>query len=73
LKTYKRTIYWFNTSYGCGAVGVDQDGYVYEYDTAPLYRWMVKSRQKFFEIKKNLLKRNKLYNCKRIAIEKDPF
>ena len=73
MKKYRRKIYWFNTKYGCGAVAVDQDGYVYEYDTAPLYRWMAKSGKKFIELKNNLLRGNKLYNCKKIAVEEDPF
>jgi len=73
MRVYKRTIYWFNTSYGCGAVGVDQSGYVSKYDTAPIYRWMADTKQRFTDIKKNLTKANKVYNCKKIATEIDPF
>ena len=73
MKTYKRTIYWFNCKYGCGAVAVDQDGYVYQFDTAPIFRWMANSKQKFRDIKNNMAKGNKLYNCKKIAVEEDPF
>jgi hypothetical protein len=73
MKTYKRTIYWFNTVNGCGAVAVDQDGYVFSHDTAPIFRWMSKDGKKFVDIKKYLRTKNKLLNCKRIAVEIDPF
>jgi hypothetical protein len=70
-KIYKRTIYWFNTTYGCGAVAVDQDGYIFEYDTAPFFRrW---SGQKFSDMKNYYRTKNKLLNCKKIDVEEDPF
>lgn len=70
-KVYKRRIFWFDTSFGCGALAVDQDGRIYEYDTAPIYRWMV--GKKYVDMKNYLLKQNKLLNCKKIAVEEDPF
>ncbi len=71
MKTYKRTIYWFNTVDGCGAVAVDQDGKVYHWDTAPIFRWM--SGKKFVAVKNYLRTKNKVLNCKRIDQEVDPF
>jgi len=70
-KTYKRRIYWFNTTKYCGAVGVDQDGLVSKYDTAPCYRWM--SGKRFVEMKKYLQRKNQLINCKKIGEDIDPF
>jgi hypothetical protein len=70
-KVYKRNIYWFNTTYACGAVAVDQDGFVYSYDTAPIFRWM--SGKKFSMIMKQLKAKNKLWNCKKIDVDIDPF
>jgi hypothetical protein len=73
MKKYKRIIYWFNTTYGCGAVAVDQDDFVFEYDTAPIYRWMARSGKKFKNIMDDLRTKNKLLNCKKIDVEEDPF
>lgn len=73
MKKYKRTIYWFNTVDGCGAVAVDQDGKVCPYDTAPIFRWMAKSGRRFVDTKNYLRTKNKLLNCKKIAVDEDPF
>ncbi len=73
MKKYKRTIYWFNTTDACGAVAVDQDGKVYPYDTAPIFRWMAKSGKRFVDLKNYLRTKNKLLNCKKIAVDEDPF
>ena len=73
MKAYKRTIYWFNTIDACGAVAVDQDGYVYSHDTAPIFRWMGKKGRKFVDSKNYLRSKNKLLNCKKIAVDVDPF
>ena len=73
MKKYKRNIYWFNTSDFCGAVAVDQSGYVYTLDTAPCFRWMARSGKRFVELKNYLRRKNKLINCKRIAVDEDPF
>jgi len=70
-KIYKRRTYWFNTTYACGAVTVDQDGFVCKIDTAPIYYWMV--GKKFVEVKKSLQKQNKLLGCKKLKVEVDPF
>ena len=72
-KLYKRNIYWFNTFDFCGAVAVDQDGFVYPLDTAPCFRWMAKSGKKFVDLKYYLRTKNKLLNCKKIAVDEDPF
>lgn len=73
MKTYQRNIYWFNTVDACGAVAVDQDGYVYPLDTAPVFRWMAKSNKRFVDIQKYLRTKNKLIMCKRIDRDIDPF
>ena len=70
-KVYKRRIYWFSTIKATGAVAVDQDGLVYKWDTAPIFRWM--SGKRFVEIKKSLQRRNQLISCKLIDTEVDPF
>ena len=73
MKKYKRTIYWFNTVDACGAVAVDQDGKVYSHDTAPIFRWMAKGDRRFVDLKNYLRTKNKLLNCKKIAVDEDPF
>jgi hypothetical protein len=72
-KVYKRNIYWLNTIDACGAVAVDQDGYVFEYDTAPVFRWMARKKIKFSKVLSDLRTKNKLLNCKKIDVEEDPF
>jgi hypothetical protein len=72
-KTYKRIIYWVNTKKFCGAVAVDQDGHIFEYDTAPCYRWAARKGLKFQEFKNYLLRNGYLLNIKIIEKEIDPF
>ena len=71
--TYKRTIYWVNTTFACGAVAVDQDGKVYLYDTAPIYQWAAKKNLSFQQFRQYLLKKKQLLNVKKIDVEIDPF
>lgn len=70
-KIYKRRIYWFSTTKGTGALGVDQDGIISKWDSAPFFRWM--SGRRFVEVKNMLRKRNQLIGCKLIDTEVDPF
>jgi hypothetical protein len=63
---YKRTIYWLNTKECCGALGVDQNGYIYECDTAPCYRWAAKKKMRFQDLRKFLQKKGKLLNLKKL-------
>jgi hypothetical protein len=70
---YKRTIYWVNTKDACGAVAVDQDGMVYELDTAPIYRWAARKKMTFQTFRKILLKKGVLLNVKKIGVDIDPF
>ena len=70
-KIYKRTIYWVNTKKLCGAIAVDQDGFVYKYDTAPCYRWM--SRKKFRDMLSYLKHKKYLISCKQLEKDIDPF
>jgi len=70
---YKRTIYWVNTKKYCGAVAKDQDGYVYELDTAPCYRWAAKKKMKFSQLMDYYKRKNWLINCKKLDVEIDPF
>jgi hypothetical protein len=72
-KIYKRTIYWLNTNRGCGSVAVDQDGYVYKYDTAPIFSWMWKKEMKFQNVMKFLKGKNAVWGCKKIDEDIDPF
>ena len=72
-KIYKRRIYWLYTNSGCGAVAVDQDGYIYEYDTAPVFRWMSRKKMKFTEVMRFLRSKNAILGCKKIAEDIDPF
>ncbi len=72
-KIYKRIIYQVTTTRFCAAIAVDQDGYIYKYDTAPCYQWAVKRKMKFRDFL-NFLKRKKdLLSCKRVDEEVDPF
>lgn len=73
MTVYKRTIYWLNTKSACGALAVDQDGYVYEHDTAPCYRWAAKRKMKFRDLKNFLLKKGTLLNLKKIDVDIDLF
>lgn len=66
---YKNTLYRLDTKYGCGGVVVGQSGYINE--TCPLYKWMFGKR--FSEVLRNLKKAKKLYSCKKIIDEFDPF
>ena len=70
---YKRTIYWLNTKTSCGALAVDQDGYIYEYDTAPCYQWAAKKKMKFQDLRRFLQKKGVLLNLKKLDVEIDPF
>ena len=70
-KEYRRTIYWVNTKKSCGAIAVDQDGFVYKYDTAPCYRWM--SGKKFNKMLSYLKYKKYLISCKKITKDVDPF
>jgi len=70
-KIYKRRIYWFSTIKACGAVAVDQNGFVYNLDTAPIFRWMV--GKKFVVMKNFLRSKNQFIGCKKIGEEVDPF
>ena len=72
-KVYKRTIYWIKTKKFCGAVAVDQDGYISEWDTAPCYRWMSKKKMTFSEVMKFLKSKKDVISCKKISEEIDPF
>jgi hypothetical protein len=72
-KVYKRTIYQITTNRFCAGVAVDQDGYVYKFDTAPCFKWAANKKMKFRDFL-NFLKRKKdLISCKRIDEEVDPF
>jgi hypothetical protein len=72
-KAYKRTIYWLNTTYGCGALAVDQDGYIYEYDTAPVYRWMSRKKMRLSEAMSYLKNKKQMISMKKLDVEEDPF
>lgn len=72
-KVYKRTIYWLNTKKFCGAVAVDQDGYIFALDTAPCYRWMSKKKMRFNEVMRFLKSKNEVISCKKICEDIDPF
>jgi len=66
---YKNTLYRLDTKYGCGGVVVGQNGSINE--TCPIYRWMF--GKPFREVLSGLKRSNKLYSCKKIAEEYDPF
>lgn len=72
-KIYKRTIYQVTTTKVCGAVAVDQDRFIYMYDTAPCFRWAAKRKMKFQDFINFLKKKKDLLSCKRIDEEIDPF
>jgi len=72
-RVYKRTIYWLNTKKFCGAVAVDQDGYISEWDTAPCYRWMSKKKMRFSEVMRFLNSKKEVISCKKISEDIDPF
>lgn len=72
-KVYKRIIYQITTTRFCGVVAVDQDGYVYKFDTAPCYRWAAKRKMKFQNFLYFLKKKKDLISCKRLDEEVDPF
>jgi len=67
--SYKHTLYRLDTKYGCGGVRVGQSGDINE--TCPLYKWMM--GKKFVEVLNGLKRSNKLYSCKKITVEFDPF
>jgi hypothetical protein len=67
--SYKHTLYRLDTKYGCGGVRVGQSGDINE--TCPLYKWMM--GKKFVEVLNGLKRSNKLYSCKKIMEEFDPF
>jgi len=66
---YKNTLYRLDTKYGCGGVVVGQNGFINE--TCPLYRWML--NKLFKDVLRGLKQSNKLFSCKKIAEEFDPF
>ena len=70
---YKRTIYWLNTQKYCGAVAKDQDGFVYEFDTAPCYKWAAKRNMKLSDLLIYYRHKNWLLSCQKIDVEIDPF
>lgn len=70
-KEYRRTIYWVNTTKLCGAIAVDQDGFVFKWDTAPCYRWM--SGKKFSKMLNHLKYKKYLISCKQLGKDVDPF
>lgn len=72
-KIYKRIIYQITTSKFCASLAVDQDGYIYIYDTAPCFKWAAKKKMKFTNFLKYLRSKNDLISCKRIDEEVDPF
>jgi len=71
-KIYKRTIYWVSTRRACGALAIDQDGYLYELDTCPYYKKMFKGKR-FSEIMTYLKSKNYLISCKELGNDVDPF
>ena len=71
-KTYKRTVYWLNTTFGCGAVAVDQDGCVYKWDTCPLYNSVFKS-EPFWRKLDQLKRTKKMIGMVKLDVEVDPF
>lgn len=73
MVVYKRTIYFLNTIKYCGAVAKDQDGFVYEFDTAPCYRWAAKKGMRFSELISYYKYKRWLINCKKIGEDIDPF
>lgn len=72
-KVYKRKFYWVNTTKFCGGVSVDQDGYVYKFDTAPCYKWASNKKLKFNDFIRILTHNGSLLSCKEVGEEVDPF
>ena len=72
MKIYKRTVYWVDTKTACGALAIDQDGYLYELDTCPYFKKAFKGKR-FSEIMMHLKSRKNLLNCKELRTEIDPF
>ena len=72
-KVYKRRIYWLNTKKYCGSVAVDQDGYIYNFDTAPCYLWAFKRKMTLFQLLGYYKSKNWLISCQKIDEEVDPF
>jgi len=66
---YKHTLYYINTTYGCGGVVVSQGGFVSE--TCPLYNWM--KHKPFREVITSLKWQKKLINCKKVLEEFEVF
>ena len=62
-----------NTKDACGAVAVDQDGMVYELDTAPIYRWAARKKYTFQTFRQILLKKGVLISVKKLEVDIDPF
>jgi hypothetical protein len=73
MKVYKRTHYWVNTKKYCGNVAVDQDGKIYELDTAPCYRWAARKNMSFQQFRKFLQYKGVLLNIKKGGTDIDPF
>jgi len=69
---YKRTFYWLNTTFGCGCVAVDQDGFMYKYDTCPLYR-KVFGEERFWGKIDQLKRTKKMIGMIKLDVEIDPF
>jgi len=70
---YKRTIYWLCTTKFCGALAIDQSGYVYMYDTAPCFRWMYKKKMLLPNIIRFFKNKNQMISLQKITEEEDPF
>jgi hypothetical protein len=72
-KIDKRTIYWLCTTKFCGALAIDQDGYVYKLDTAPCYRWMADKRMRLSDITNFLKNKKQMISLQKINDEIDAF
>lgn len=72
-KIYKRTIYQIVTTKYSGTVAVDQDRYVYMYDTAPCYKWAAENKMSFSSFLSYLKRKKYLISCKKIGEDIDPF
>jgi len=73
MTVYKRTLYLLETKKFCAGISKDQDGYVYELDTAPCYKWAAKKKMKFSELLNYYKRKNWLISCKKVDVEIDPF
>jgi hypothetical protein len=71
MVTYKRTIYWLNTTRFCGQIAVDQDGKVYKYDSAPY--WKHAHGKPFRQILDQLKNKKQMISMKKIDTDIDPF